>query len=394
DEVLRQVGNRLAGAVRAPDTAARLGGDEFVLVCSVPDEASVPGIVERVHAALAAPVLANGTMVGVGFSIGLTITRNPNADGDELLREADTAMYEAKHHGHRRWETYQVLRDRARERQSIEHELKEALTHDRFRLYYQPICDSMDGRIVGAEALLRLEHPARGVLGPGSFMKVAESSDLIGPIGQWVLQTACAQLARWAAPEGFHLAVNISGRELEDSTLCGRVLGMISEAGIEAQQVVLEMTESVLIEGGRPVIQGLRRLTAEGVGLAIDDFGTGYGSLRYLQKFPVNTVKIDRSFVAGLGRRQQDEAIVQAITALSGSLGLNAIAEGVETATQLVRLRTLGCRLAQGYLLGRPVPADELMERLVNQDVVMSPVPVTERSAPSEPDLSASDWWG
>jgi diguanylate cyclase (GGDEF)-like protein len=370
DEVLRQAGARLSGAVRAPDTAARLGGDEFLVVCSVPDEQSVPGIVERVHSALAEPIVVGGTTFELGASIGVTLTRNPAADLDELLREADAAMYEAKHRGRHRWEAYsEVLQERARERRSVELDLREALDKDGLRLYYQPICDTADGHIVGAEALLRLEHPTRGLLSPAAFIDVAESSDLIGPIGDWVLREACAQLAKWQPAPGFHLAVNISGRELSDLAVTGRVLATIAEAGIDPHQLVLEITEGVLIEGGPSVIGELRRLTEAGVGLAIDDFGTGYGSLRYLQKFPVSTVKIDRSFICGLGENAQDNAIVQAITALSGSLNLATVAEGVETADQLVALRTLGCTLAQGFLLGRPLTPAELTERLDGQGI-------------------------
>ena len=348
DDTLRQVGARLAAVVRAPDTAARLGGDEFVVVCAVPDEDSVQHIVERLQASLVAPVVAVGKPVQVNASIGVAVTSYASADPGELLRHADAALYEAKRRGRHRWQAYnEVLHSRAGQRHTVELDLRRAIDEELFKLYYQPIFDLGNGRVVGAEALLRLAHPRRGLLQPGSFIEVAEDSDLIIPIGDWVLHEACSQVVSWQPPAGFQLAVNISAREMNDLAVTNRALDATTEAGIDPSKLLLEMTEGALIEGGPSIVRELSRLREAGVGLAIDDFGTGYGSLSYLRRFPVDTIKIDRSFIAGLGENADDSAIVEAVTALSHSLKLTAIAEGVERPGQIFLLRELGCPRAR-----------------------------------------------
>jgi diguanylate cyclase (GGDEF)-like protein len=361
DEVLRQIGSRLAAVVRAPDTAARLGGDEFLIICAVANEEDTRQIVERVQQAVSRPVVAANKSYGLTASIGVSTTTQASADPDELVRRADVAMYEAKHHGRDGWQAYNDrLHHRASARQGVELELRQALKHDLFKLHYQPIFDLADGSLVGAEALLRVERANGRLLFPGSFIEVAERSDLIRPITDWVMQSACAQLAEWSPPPSFHLALNLSGRDLTDLAVAGRVLECALRHGVTPSQLVLELTEGVLIEGEQVVVNELHRLKEAGSRLAIDDFGTGYCSLTYLERFPVDAVKIDRSFVSGLAANSlHSTAIVDAVVALCKTLNLTCIAEGIEEPDQLLMLRSLGCQWGQGFYLGVPMEGEE-----------------------------------
>lgn len=363
DEVLRQVGTRLASAVRAPDTAARLGGDEFVVVgTNLTDEHDALRIAERIVAALVEPIEVSGEKVVTGASIGVVTTRSPKADPADLLRHADTAMYQAKHRDRGRIVVYDVeLADGARHRSELENDLVAALRESWLRLHYQPIVDLTDGRVVAAEALLRIQHPDRGLILPQDFIDVAEDSELILPIGAWALQEACLQLARWR--EACHLidvSVNVSSRQAGRHIVTEQVVAATTAAGVNPAGLSVEMAERVLLEAGDSVVRDLRNLTGLGVKLALDGFGTGYSSLTYLKSFPVHTVKIDRSFVSGLGRRAEDTAIVEAVIALARALGLNTVAEGVEDQEQLETLRGLGCRQAQGFRISPPLPPDEV----------------------------------
>ncbi len=361
DEVLRQLGRRLATEVRAPDTAARLGGDEFLVVCSVAAEEDAGNIVQRVQQAVGRPVHVAGKSFELTASIGVAVTTRASSDPDELVRQADAAMYEAKHGGRHRWQVYnERLHHRARARQAVELDLRRALKKDLFRLLYQPIFDLSEGRLVGAEALLRMEQMDGKLVFPGSFIGVAEDTDLIRPISDWVLDRVCAQMAEWGAPSGFHLAVNLSGRDLSDLTVTSRVLERAQRHGVTPDQLVLELTEGVLIDGDKGVVRELARLREAGARLAIDDFGTGYCSLTYLERFPVDTVKIDRSFVAGLGSNLHATAIVEAVVALSKTLNLTCVAEGIEEPAQAATLAELGCQLGQGFYFGAAMPAGEL----------------------------------
>ena len=362
DDVIREVGHRLDEAVRGPDTAARLAGDEFVVVARVRDDVDAARLAERLVAVVGRPMPVRGRRLEIRPSIGVTTTTDPLADADALLREADLAMYQSKR-GRRPWELYDdALHRRAMERLGVTEELRAALTDDRFRLLYQPVVDLRSGRVVGAEALLRLDHPDHGLLAPAAFIDVAEDSDLIVPIGGWVLDEACRQLARWHAEPAtahLHVAVNVSGRQTGHGVVREQVRRAAAGAGVEPRHVVLEITERVLVEAPG-VVDDLFSVTDLGCRIAIDDFGTGWSSLAYLKRFPVSTVKIDRSFVEGLGRHGDDTAIVEAVAGLARTLDLTCVAEGVETAGQVAELRRIGCQNAQGYHYGRPMPADEL----------------------------------
>lgn len=363
DEVIREVGQRLDEAVRGPDTAARLAGDEFVVVARVRDDVDAVRLAERLVAVIGRPMPVRGRRLEIRPSVGVTTTSDPHADADALLREADLAMYQSKRGGPRPWELYDdALHRRALERLAVTEELRAALAHERFRLLYQPVVDLRSGRVVGAEALLRLEHPDHGLLAPAAFIDVAEDSDLIVPIGGWVLEEACRQLARWHADPAtahLHVAVNVSGRQAGHGVVREQVRRATDGAGVDPRHVVLEITERVLVEAPGDD-DDLFSVTDLGCRIAIDDFGTGWSSLAYLKRLPVSTVKIDRSFVEGLGRHGDDTAIVEAVTGLARTLDLTCVAEGVETAGQVAELRRVGCHSAQGYHYGRPMPAGEL----------------------------------
>jgi diguanylate cyclase (GGDEF)-like protein/PAS domain S-box-containing protein len=362
DEVIRQVGTRLGATVRGPDTAARLAGDEFVVVGHLQAESDGLRFAERIQAALQAPVRSGSTDIPLGASIGVATARVPNVTPQELLRRADLAMYDAKRRGPGLSVVFDSARhDTTQARGTLEQQLRAALAEDHLRLHYQPIVDVRDRRIVAAEALLRIQDAEGRLLPPQEFIDVAEDSDLIMLVGEWVLARAAAQAAEWHRIDpALEIAVNVSGRQASRLAVSEQVLRATGDAGVDPSGLSIEITENALIDGGSSVIDDLTRLTELGVRLALDDFGTGYSSLTYLRNLPVDTVKIDRSFVAGLGRHAGDTAIVEAVTALGRALGLRTVAEGVETSDQLSALRSIGCSHAQGFWLGRPMPAEAL----------------------------------
>ncbi|NYI58204.1 putative bifunctional diguanylate cyclase/phosphodiesterase [Cellulomonas soli] len=375
DRVLVEVASRLRATVRSQDTPGRLGGDEFLVVCQdAGSDDDVRHLVERVLEVLDEPVMVRTAGVRaelhVGASIGVSVTADPLAQPDRVLYEADTAMYEAKRLGRGRYHLFQEnLGHAAERRMRIEQELRVALDERRWVLHYQPIVDLASGRVHGFEALLRMRDPQGGLVLPGEFIDVAEESALIHPIGDWVMAEACRQLAQWQRLDlpgpPLVMAVNVTGRQAAEAAASGSVLHTASDAGILPGTLCLEVTERTLLDAADSVVRDLEQLTEAGVQLAIDDFGTGYSSLSYLQQFPVHTVKIDRSFVSGLGVNGRDEAIVAAVAALGSTLGLQVVAEGVETQDQVEHLRRLGCSVGQGYHLGRPCPADEMTALLL-----------------------------
>jgi diguanylate cyclase len=377
DRVLIDVGARLQKALRPGDTVARFGGDEFTALCEdVPSERAVLAIAERMSQAVGMPFpLGHGEVdTFLTVSIGIAMAEGDVSQtglAESLVRDADAAMYRAKERGKSRVELYDArLRERAVRRLSIESALYRALERDELRLHFQPQIDLASGRIVSWEALLRWEHPERGLLEPGEFILVAEETGLIVALGAWVLAEACGQAMRWTSLPGTlgapEMAVNLSARQLTQPELLEVVADALTRTGLHPSRLCLEVTESVVMEDASGSARTLGALREMGVRLAIDDFGSGYSALSSLKRFRVDVLKVDRAFVAGLGRNSTDGPIMAAIIDLAHALGLRAVGEGVERADQLAVLRRLGCDVGQGFFFGRPEPpavAEELARR-------------------------------
>jgi diguanylate cyclase (GGDEF)-like protein len=360
DRLLVAVTERLQQALRPGDTLARLGGDEFVVLCDDLAEAGQAlSLAGRISNELTSPFQLDDEEVVITASIGMAYAREGHETPEILLQDADTAMYRAKEQGGARYEVIdEQVRSQAQQRLGRENDLRRAIERDELRLVYQPIVSATDGKLQGMEALLRWQHPRRGLLLPADFLPLAEETGLIVPIGAWVLTQACEALQRWrhhTGAEALRLSVNMSALQLARPDFVVSVAATLHDTGTDAAQVCLEVTEHVLVDEGPEVLRTLDELKELGIGLAIDDFGTGYCSLTYLKRVPADTVKVDRTFVAGLGSDQQDTAIVTAVVNLAHSLGMTVVAEGVETPTQLARTRELGCDLVQGYHLFRPL---------------------------------------
>ncbi len=361
DEVLREAATRLAHTLRPTDTVARLGGDEFVIVCEgLVSAEERSALARRLLATLGRPMEAGGNQLVVTASIGIAAASADNTAADELIRDADAAMYLAKTGGRNRFAHFdEALRTRSVHRMATEVALRRALQHHEFALVHQPIF-TLDGRIVGVEALVRWRDPERGTVAPGEFLPVAEETGLMVPIGQWVLGTALADARRWHA-RGVRTWVNLSARELAEPGLPERLAAMAAGVGMPAAALGVEVTESALVSDAATAADTLLALQHVGVAVALDDFGTGYSSLTHLKSFPVDVLKIDRSFVQALALGSDDNSIVGAIVAMAHALGLTVVAEGVETRAQLDQLRALAVDHVQGFLLGRPAPADDVL---------------------------------
>jgi diguanylate cyclase (GGDEF)-like protein/PAS domain S-box-containing protein len=360
DEILRTVAGRLLAAARGGDTSARVGGDEFVMVCeNVAHDEELFTLAQRIADILSAPIPIDGQEYITTVSIGIAVGHEADPP-EQLLRDADLAMYRAKQRGKNTIEVFdEALRRHALDRVEVERDLRRALQDGEIEPFYQPIVALETGNISGFEALARWHHPERGLLRPQQFLSVAEDAHLIGVLGEIMLDAACRQLARWQKTQPhLTMAVNLSLRQL-DAGFAKVVERAVHQCSITPRSLHVEITESVLLDLQKSAASHLNMLAGLGLQLGIDDFGTGYSSLLYLKRFPVRFLKIDRSFVDGLPENQEDAAIVEAIVRLGQSLELATVAEGVETAEQMELLRSLGCTYAQGYYIAPPKPAQE-----------------------------------
>jgi diguanylate cyclase (GGDEF)-like protein/PAS domain S-box-containing protein len=365
DELLIAVAARLRSCVRPGDTRARLAGDEFaILLDDLDDERAAVAVAKRVGARLEAPFEIEEMEIAVRASIGISLGQTPDARPDDLMRDADVAMYEAKARGKGGFQVFEPhMRHAVVKRMELKADLRHALERGELHVHYQPYGKLADESIAGAEALLRWEHAERGLIPPLDFIPLAEEMGLIVPIGRWVLRTACAQAVDWGRrfPElgPLTLSVNVSARQLQDRTFVGEVAEILTEHGLSPERVVLELTESSLVEDPDQAVRRLEELRELGIRLAIDDFGTGYSSLGYLQRYPIEILKVHRAFVSELGRHPEEPALAKAIVQLAQHLGMQTIAEGVEDGAQVDALRALGCGYAQGFHFSQPLPGDE-----------------------------------
>ncbi len=375
DQLLRVAAERLTKCVRRSDTVARswedegtdvvsrLGGDEFIVVLSeLAHNQDAARVANRILAELSRPFTLSGHEVIVSASIGIALYPADGKDAESLLKNADVAMYHAKNQGRNAYQFYtHSMNESAMERLTLENELRKALERDEFQLYYQPKLNLKNRKIVGLEALLRWKHPERGLVSPGKFIPVAEEAGLIVPIGEWVIRAACSQNRAWqkAGHKPVGIAVNLSGRQFEHRQLIETVTRALQDADLDPRYLALEITESAIMKNPEKASTMLQQLKTMGIPISIDDFGTGYSSLSYLKRFPVDELKIDRSFIMNIAANTDDAAIAGAIIAMAHSLKLNVVAEGVETEEQLAFLKSLGCDEAQGFLFGKPMPAEE-----------------------------------
>jgi diguanylate cyclase (GGDEF)-like protein len=366
DKLLVAVADRLRACIRPGDTLARLGGDEFTIILEpIQGVEDAIAVTERITEELRAPFLTQGPEVFVTASVGIAVNTPEQGRANDLLRAADIAMYRAKTDGKACYALFDAsMAVPAIERLEVETDLRHAVERGEFRVHYQPIVELTTGQMTEVEALVRWEHPERGLVPPNAFIPLAEETNLIVPIGQWVLEQACHQAQAWAlqypARPPLVMSVNLSARQLQQPDLTEVVTGILRRSGLAPKCLKLEITESVLMRDAEAAIRTLRELRDIGVQLAIDDFGTGYSSLAYLNQFPIDALKIDRSFVATLAQGADNAAVVRSIIALGAALDLRVTGEGIETVEQWVALKALGCKLGQGYYFGRPQPAKAL----------------------------------
>ncbi|WP_346960598.1 EAL domain-containing protein [uncultured Arthrobacter sp.] len=375
DDVLRVIARRLQDAVRVTDTVARLGGDEFAVMLPKSNLVRARRVANRILKALSEPLEIGDLRVTCGTSIGVRVAE-PGQSADDLVMEADTAMYAAKAQPHSGIKIFEPALLYARRLQSLMvTEMREAIRQDQLTLHFQPVVELATGRIEGVEALVRWNHPERGLLMPDQFIPLAEETGMIVELGHWVLRNAVRQLRDWQErlplDSEFSVRVNISTTELQNLELIEHVQDILRETGVDAANLIIELTESMAVTGGdvdKYSLSGLRQL---GVQLEIDDFGTGYSSISYLRRLPVNVVKIDKSLIDGLGTDEEQGGFVEAVLHLIHACGLKAVAEGIETAEQAEELVRLGCGSGQGYYFGRPAPA-EAVEALISEGRAVS----------------------
>jgi diguanylate cyclase (GGDEF)-like protein len=376
DALLHLVAERLHESVRPGDVVARLGGDEFaVLLEGLPDSATAQAVAERAVQSLAVPATFSGHRVHVGASIGLAM-RHETSNPDSIMREADVAMYAAKSEGKNRVVRYEsALDDGAGVVQLLKAELLDAAARGELVLEYQPLVELMTGRMLGVEALVRWQHPVRGLLTPAEFIPIAEQTGAIANIGEWVLETACRQVGVWQQVHllpDFDLSVNISVRQLDQADFAEQVSAVLARTRFDPRRLILEITESVFADPRGDAAKILAAIRQCGVRVAIDDFGTGHASIQYLRQLPVDILKVDRSFVSG-AEAEAHEVLLDAIVGLGQRLGLNVIPEGIEETDQLIRLQDLGCRTGQGFLLTRPSAPEVIGALLTHSTLLPSP---------------------
>ncbi|POH62690.1 MULTISPECIES: EAL domain-containing response regulator [Cryobacterium] len=373
DRVLQSVAIRLDGCVRDTDTVSRQGGDEFVVLLSDISSAEAAAIsATRMLRVIAAAHSIDGTDLHITTSIGISVYPEDGQDAETLIKNADTAMYQAKENGRQGYQFFTpTMNVRAVERQFIAEGLRRAIAKDELSLHYQPVIDVRTGEITGAEALTRWTHPARGPIAPDDFIPIAEDSGLIIPIGRWVMREACSEAQRWtdAGLGPITIAVNVSAMEFQDHGFLTGVLGILADTGLDPRRLVIELTESVLMRRVEATAEVLQSLRERGVRVAVDDFGTGYSSLSYLRKFPVDALKIDQSFIRQITTEGRDTTLVTAVIHMARSLKLRVIAEGVENVDELAFLKEHLCDGAQGYLFSRPIPGPQFMALLAASSV-------------------------
>ncbi len=398
DALLREAAERLRGCVREGDTVARLGGDEFAVVqTGLSDMSGATRLAARVVEAMAAPFDLQGHQVMIGASVGVSAAPSDGDEADDLLKKADMALYRVKGDGRGAFHFFErAMDEQLQVRRALELDLRRALQEGEFELYYQPFYSLGDDRVTGCEALLRWNHPERGMVSPADFIPLAEEIGLIVPLGEWVLREACAQAASW--PDHVRLAVNLSPAQFRDRGLARTVVSALAVSGLPAERLELEITESVLLQDNAANMAMLHDLKGLGVRIAMDDFGTGYSSLSYLRSFPFDKIKIDQTFVRDVLKDRDALAIIKAVLDLGASLGIVTTAEGVETLEQLDALRGQGCAEIQGYFISRPAPASEIArmlgvttETLRARDAVVDFAQKPKESPASEAD-AGEDW--
>ncbi len=366
DKLLRIVAERLRGLVGEADTIARMGGDEFVIVqATIVDPAEATSLAQRVIDALSEPYDIDGQQAVIGVSIGISVGPGDGSNPDKLLRNADLALYRAKSDGRGTFRFFEPVMDlQMQTRRVMEQDLRKALPAGEFELHYQPVVNLASKEISGFEALIRWNHPTKGLISPATFIPLAEEIGFIVPMGEWVIQQACATAAQW--PDNLHVAVNISAIQFRSPGLMQVIVSALAASGLAPTRLEIEITESVLLHNKEATLAVLHQLRALGIRIAMDDFGTGYSSLTYLQSFPFDKIKIDRSFVKNITEDSSSLTIVRAVAALANGMGMTATAEGVETAEQLHSIASEGCTEMQGFLFSRPLPAAEIERQFLS----------------------------
>jgi diguanylate cyclase (GGDEF)-like protein len=374
DRLLVELGVRLCKAIRPSDTIARFGGDEFVVLCEdIADARGAVAVGERIVEAASHPFMLEGREMYVSASVGVALALDSEATPETLLRDADVAMYRAKERGRGRVEVFdEALRSRIMERLDLENGLRRALQRDELCVYYQPEMSLSQDRMVAVEALVRWEHPERGLLEPADFIPLAEETGMIVEIGAWVLREACKQVAGWRAMGAeIDVAVNVSARQLVQPDIVELVRQTLEETELPAEALCLEITESAIMRDPEATLATLTLVKELGVKVALDDFGVGFSSLAQLKEMlPLHALKVDRSFISGLADDERNSAIVAAVVMMATTLGLTAIAEGVETEAQALQARALGCDVSQGFFFTAPEPAAVIAERLRGDELL------------------------